>query len=133
MDALSKIKEHTDAIPLYTNFAAGWTMTAWDAYIDACATGQADFAHEGRVKGKIICRQRGPDRTLAVYNLLYEAVSRGLTEGRPHHYRLGRKQGSFKQGRDCLYGTGLMVYRPDEGLRQSMGMLCGIYAIPDYC
>ena len=84
LDALSKIKEHTDAIPLYTNFAAGWTMTAWDAYIDACATGQADFAHEGRVKGKNPFADRGdqtgPD---AVYNLLYEAVSRGLTEEDP--------------------------------------------------
>ena len=84
LDALSKIKEHTDAIPLYTNFAAGWTMTAWDAYIDACATGQADFAHEGRVKGKNPFADRG-DQTgpYAVYNLLYEAVSRGLTEEDP--------------------------------------------------
>ena len=84
LDALSKIKEHTDAIPLYTNFAAGWTMTAWDAYIDACATGQADFAHEGRVKGKNPFADRG-DQTgpYAVYNLLYEAVSRGFTEEDP--------------------------------------------------
>ncbi len=84
LNALSKIKEHTDAIPLYTNFAAGWTMTAWDAYIDACATGQADFAHEGRVKGKNPFADRG-DQTgpYAVYNLLYEAVSRGLTEEDP--------------------------------------------------
>jgi len=84
LDALSKIKDNTDAIPLYTNFAAGWTMTAWDAYIDACATGQADFAHEGRVKGKNPFADRG-DQTgpYAVYNLLYEAVSRGLTEEDP--------------------------------------------------
>ena len=30
---LKLIKEKTDAIPLYTNYAAGWTMGAWDAYI----------------------------------------------------------------------------------------------------
>lgn len=84
LNALQKIKDNTEAIPLYTNFAAGWTMTAWDAYIDACATGQADFAHEGRVKGTNPFADRG-DQTgpYAVYDLLYEAVSRGLTEEDP--------------------------------------------------
>lgn len=33
--ALQAIKDNTDAIPLYTNYAAGWTMGAWDAYIGA--------------------------------------------------------------------------------------------------
>ncbi|MDO5391481.1 MAG: extracellular solute-binding protein [Eubacteriales bacterium] len=84
LDALQKIKDNTDAIPLYTNFAAGWTMTAWDAYIDACATGQADFAHEGRVKGANPFADRG-DKTgpYAVYDTLYEAVARKLTEDDP--------------------------------------------------
>lgn len=84
LDALQKIKDNTDAIPLYTNFAAGWTMTAWDAYIDACATGQADFAHNGRTKGQNPFADRG-DGTgpYAVYNTLYEAVARGLTEDDP--------------------------------------------------
>lgn len=84
LTALQKIKDNTDAIPLYTNFAAGWTMTAWDAYIDACATGQADFAHEGRVKGKDPFADRG-DQTgpYAVYDILYRAVEQGLTEDDP--------------------------------------------------
>ena len=33
LEDLQKIKDNTDAIPLYTNFAADWTMNAWDAYI----------------------------------------------------------------------------------------------------
>ncbi len=84
LDALQKIKDNTDAIPLYTNFAADWTMNAWDAYIDGCATGQADFAHEGRTKGENPFADRG-DGTgpYAVYDILYEAVSRGLTEEDP--------------------------------------------------
>ncbi len=84
LDALQKIKDNTDAIPLYTNFAADWTMTAWDAYIDSCATGQADFALEGRTKGQNPFSDRG-DGTgpYAVYDILYEAVSRGLTEDDP--------------------------------------------------
>ena len=43
LDALQKIKDNTDAIPLYTNYAAGWTMSAWDAYIGGGATGDADW------------------------------------------------------------------------------------------
>ncbi len=84
LDALAAIKEKTDAIPLYTNFAAGWTMTAWDAYIDGGATGDPDFANTGITKGQNPFSDRG-DGTgpYAVYNVLYEAVKRGLTEDDP--------------------------------------------------
>lgn len=84
LDALQKIKDNTDAIPLYTNFAAGWTMTAWDSYIDGGATGDPDFVNN------VLCKEKDPfsDRgdgtgPYAVYNTLYEAVSRGLTEDDP--------------------------------------------------
>lgn len=84
LDALQKIKDNTDAIPMYTNFAAGWTMTAWDAYIDGGATGDPEFVNSGLVKGENPFSDRG-DGTgpYAVYNVLYEAVSRGLTEDDP--------------------------------------------------
>lgn len=84
LEALTKINENTDAIPLYTNFAAGWTMTAWDAYIDGGATGDPDFAYEGLTKGENPFSDRG-DGTgpYAVYNTLYEAVKQGLTEDDP--------------------------------------------------
>jgi ABC-type glycerol-3-phosphate transport system substrate-binding protein len=83
INALKAIDEKTDAIPLYTNFAAGWTMGAWDAYIGGSATGDADFMHE-------ICHIKDPftnrgDGTgpYAVYNVLYEAVAQGLIEDDP--------------------------------------------------
>lgn len=84
LDALQKIKDNTDAIPMYTNFAAGWTMTAWDSYIDGGATGDAEFVNTGLTKGENPFSDRG-DGTgpYAVYNVLYEAVSRGLTEDDP--------------------------------------------------
>ncbi|MBU3877897.1 ABC transporter substrate-binding protein [Faecalicatena sp. AGMB00832] len=84
LGALQKIKDNTDAIPLYTNFAAGWTMTAWDAYIDGGATGDPDFAYEGLTKGENPFSDRG-DGTgpYAVYDTLYEAVKQGLTEEDP--------------------------------------------------
>ena len=43
LDGLQKIKDSTDAIPMYSNFSAGWTMGAWDDYIAGSATGNADF------------------------------------------------------------------------------------------
>ena len=84
LDDLQKIKDNTDAIPMYTNFAAGWTMNAWDAYIDGGATGDPDFVNTGLTKGKNPFSDRG-DGTgpYAVYNTLYEAVKRGLTEDDP--------------------------------------------------
>ena len=59
-------------------------MNAWDAYIDGNATGDPDFANEGRTKGKDPFADHG-DGTgpYAVYNTLYEAVKQKLTEDDP--------------------------------------------------
>lgn len=82
--ALQKIKDKTDAIPLYTNFSAGWTMGAWDAYVGGSATGDPDFMNNALVHAKNPFSDRG-DQTgpYAVYNTLYEAVKRGLIEDDP--------------------------------------------------
>ena len=82
--ALQKIKDNTDAIPMYTNFAAGWTMTAWDAYITGSATGDPDYANNGLVHS-INPFEKRSDMTgpYAVYYVLYESVARGLTEDDP--------------------------------------------------
>ncbi|WP_294295472.1 ABC transporter substrate-binding protein, partial [Pseudobutyrivibrio sp.] len=45
IEALQAIKDNTDAIPLYTNYAAGWTMGAWDAYFGINATGDNTYAN----------------------------------------------------------------------------------------
>lgn len=83
LEDLQKIKDNTDAIPLYTNFAAGWTMGAWDAYIWGAATGDPDW-HNNIVHTANPFADRG-DQTgpYAVYYTLYEAVARGLIEEDP--------------------------------------------------
>lgn len=84
LDALQQIKDNTDAIPMYSNFAAGWTMGAWDAYIGGGATGSADFMNRELVHGENPFADRG-DMTgpYAVYYTLYEATARGLIEDDP--------------------------------------------------
>lgn len=81
---LQDIKDKTDAIPLYTNFAAGWTMTAWDAYISGGATADPNWANVTMPQTKDPFADRG-DGTgpYAVYKILYDAVSKGLTEDSP--------------------------------------------------
>ena len=89
LDALQKIKDYDSSIiPLYTNYAAGWTMSAWDAYIGGGATADADWmnvtmpqTHDAFAKGVPTGdEESGP---YAVYNILYEAVKCGLTESDP--------------------------------------------------
>ena len=79
--ALKLVKENTDAIPLYTNYAAGWTMGAWDAYIGGSATGDAAYMNQ------VLLHKANPfsdngDGTgpYAVYKILYDAVKEGLIE-----------------------------------------------------
>ena len=79
--ALKAVKENTDAIPLYTNYAAGWTMGAWDAYIGVAATGSATYFNQELPHAKDPFADRG-DGTgpYAVYKILYDAVKEGLIE-----------------------------------------------------
>ncbi|MGP1589606.1 MAG: ABC transporter substrate-binding protein [Oribacterium sp.] len=81
LDALRKIRENTDAIPLYTNYAAGWTMGAWDAYIVGNATGDETYRNRKLLHTANPFRDYGDDtHAYAVYKILYNAVAGGLTE-----------------------------------------------------
>lgn len=81
IEDLKLIKEKTDAIPLYTNYAAGWTMGAWDAYIAGTATGDATYMNQKLPHTANPFSDPG-DGTHAynVYKVLYDAVAEGLIE-----------------------------------------------------
>ncbi|WP_418969617.1 ABC transporter substrate-binding protein [Alloscardovia omnicolens] len=81
ISALKTIKEKTSATPLYTNYAAGWTMGAWDAYIGTNATGDAKYMSQNllHTKDPFADPQDGT-HAYNVYKILYDAVSEGLTE-----------------------------------------------------
>lgn len=81
IDALQKIKDNTDAIPLYTNYAAGWTMGAWDFYAGVGATGKPDFVNIDMISMKDPFADRGNGTgPYAVYKILYDATQKGLIE-----------------------------------------------------
>ena len=82
MDALRAVKEKTDAIPLYTNYAAGWTMGAWDAYIGVAATGRDTYMNQELAHTKDPFAKQADEGTgpYAVYKILYDAAAEGLIE-----------------------------------------------------
>ena len=79
--ALKAVKEKTDAIPLYTNYAAGWTMGAWDAYIGVAATGKDTYMNQDLPHAKDPFADQGNGTgPYAVYKILYDAAAEGLIE-----------------------------------------------------
>lgn len=78
---LQAIKDKTDAITLYTNYAAGWTNAKWDDVIGVTTTGDADYLNQKMLHTKDIFSDPG-DGTGAynVYKALYDAVKNGCTE-----------------------------------------------------
>ena len=79
--ALQAVKDNTDAIPLYTNYAAGWTMGAWDAYIGVAATGKTSYFNQDLPHtANPFADQGNQTGPYAVYKILYDAVANGLIE-----------------------------------------------------
>ena len=78
---LKLIKEKTEAVPMYTNYFAGWTMGAWDDYISGTATGDADYINNKFLHAKDPFKNYNDGtHPYAVYKVLYDAVANGLTE-----------------------------------------------------
>lgn len=81
LDALQKIKDNTDAIPLYTNYAAGWTMGAWDAYIGVVSNGDDTYMNQKFAHTADPFVDPGDDTGIYnLYRILYDAVANGLIE-----------------------------------------------------
>ena len=82
IDALQKIKDNTDAIPLYTNYAAGWTMGGqWDSYLGAITTGDTTWLNQKFLHSKDPFKDNGDETgAYALYKMLYDAVANKLIE-----------------------------------------------------
>ena len=79
--ALQAIKDNTDAIPLYTNYAAGWTMGAWDAYVGCVSNGDDTYMNQKFVHTAEPFKDNGDGTgAFALYKILYDATANGLIE-----------------------------------------------------
>jgi ABC-type glycerol-3-phosphate transport system substrate-binding protein len=77
---LKLIKDKTQAIPLYTNYKAGWTLTQWDSQIES-VSGDPDFKNIKFVHMDAPFAAGQP--SYVVYKVLYDAVKAGYTEKDP--------------------------------------------------
>lgn len=81
LEDLQLIKDNTDAIPLYTNYAAGWTMGAWDAYIGVVSNGDDTYMNQKFVHTANPFDDPGDDTGIYnLYRILYDAVANDLIE-----------------------------------------------------
>ncbi len=80
--ALQAIKDNTDAIPLYTNYAAGWTMGGqWDAFLGAITASDETWLNQKFVHTAEPFKDNGDGTgAYALYKILYDAVEKGLIE-----------------------------------------------------
>ena len=77
---LKLIKDKTQAIPLYTNYHAGWPLTSWNTGIEPF-TGDADYAN---IKLPHMDAPFASTEPLYMsYKMLYDAVKAGYTEKDP--------------------------------------------------
>lgn len=81
LEDLYMIKERTNAIPFYTNYAAGWTLQAWEQYPFLAMTGDPDYKSNGFVN-ELDPFLEGTTH-YQVYKLLYDIVENGLCEENP--------------------------------------------------
>ncbi len=79
LEAMHMIKENTDAIPVYTNYAAGWTLGWGDAMVPI--SGDPDYTNH------ILVREEDPfsaDKPLhVIYKLMYDLADQDLIEEDP--------------------------------------------------
>lgn len=99
IDDLKLIKEKTGAIPLYTNFAAGWTMGAWNDYVGIASNGDPDY------KNNILVHSKDPftkndenSGPYAVFYTLYQAVADKLVEDDPASSDWESSKGKINNG-----------------------------------
>lgn len=84
IDDLKLINDKTKAIPLYTNFSAGWTMGAWNDYVGIASNGDPDYKNNKLLHQKEpFTKNEENSGPYAVFYTLYEAVKQKLVEEDP--------------------------------------------------
>lgn len=80
IEAMQKVKDNTDAIPLYTNYAAGWPLTQWQG---ALSTVAGDMAYYNQVMPNEIDPFDPGKPHNELYKVMYDVAEKGLIEKDP--------------------------------------------------
>ncbi len=81
IQALHSVKERTDAIPFYTNYADTWPLQTWEQFTYLEMTGDANYKENGFVY-EMNPFSEGTTH-YNVYRMLYDIVNEGLSEENP--------------------------------------------------
>jgi raffinose/stachyose/melibiose transport system substrate-binding protein len=79
LDAMRAIKENTDAIPYYTNYAAGWPLVQWESHLGSvsCDENYSNvLVHTAEPFAEGMAHN-------TIYKLMYDLVAEGLVEVDP--------------------------------------------------
>lgn len=79
MKAMKSIKSKTDAIPLYTNYASGWTLSNWD-FLRSGISGDKDFTNKMATDPEPFSKGKTMN---TIYSTLYQLAKDGLIESDP--------------------------------------------------
>ncbi len=96
LDALRMIKQRTNAIPFYTNYAADWPLKVWEQYPFFEMTGDPDYKNNGFVN-ELNPFLKGTAH-YQVYDLLYHIVKEGLCESDPQSSDWEQSKGMLNNG-----------------------------------
>lgn len=78
--ALQKVKDNTDAIPMYTNYAAGWPLTQWQGAVTTVA---GDVSYYNQVMPTENSPFEPGKPHYELYKVMYDAAEKGLIEKDP--------------------------------------------------
>lgn len=96
LDALRMIRQRTNAIPFYTNYAADWPLKVWEQYPYLEMTGDPDYKNNGFVN-ELNPFLKGTSH-YQVYDLLYNIVKEGLCESDPKSSDWEQSKGMLNNG-----------------------------------
>ena len=111
--ALKQVKEKTSAIPLYTNYAAGWPLTQWEADLPT-VSGDPDYVN--------ITQPNTDDNFLPgkphyeLYKILYDAAKNGLIEKDPTTTDWETSKGMLAKGQIATMALGSWAIGQVKGI-----------------
>ncbi|MFC4304433.1 ABC transporter substrate-binding protein [Cohnella boryungensis] len=80
LEAMHKIKDNTDAIPLYTNYKDDWTLSQWADYLQP-ASGDPNYPNIGLLEDPNPWAAGKPYND--IFKLMYDVANQGLIEADP--------------------------------------------------